>query len=74
MAKSLNITVIAEGVEDKSQFDFLRAKKCDEIQGYYISKPGSATEIAEKFLCVPSCHKIIDAPGDFFLLIRTVVP
>lgn len=51
MAKSLNLTVIAEGVEDKSQFDFLRAQKCDEIQGYYISKPGSASEIAEKFLC-----------------------
>jgi EAL domain-containing protein (putative c-di-GMP-specific phosphodiesterase class I) len=51
MAKSLNLTVVAEGVEDKSQFDFLRSHKCDEIQGYYISKPESASDITESFLC-----------------------
>ncbi len=50
MAKSLNLTVIAEGVEDQSQFDFLRRLKCDEVQGYYISKPGTATEVADRFL------------------------
>lgn len=50
MAKSLNLTVIAEGVEDHSQFDFLRRLKCDEVQGYYISKPGTATEVADRFL------------------------
>jgi diguanylate cyclase (GGDEF)-like protein/PAS domain S-box-containing protein len=51
MAKSLNLTVIAEGVEDQSQFDFLYEHKCDEIQGYYISKPVTAAEVAERFLC-----------------------
>jgi diguanylate cyclase (GGDEF)-like protein/PAS domain S-box-containing protein len=50
MAKSLNLTVVAEGVEDKAQFDFLRALKCDEIQGYYFSKPDTASAMAEKFL------------------------
>ena len=50
MAKSLNLTVLAEGVEDKFQFEFLRTHKCDDIQGYYISKPGTATEIADRFL------------------------
>ena len=50
MAKSLKLTVIAEGVEDRSQFEFLRSLKCDQIQGYYISKPATATEIADKFL------------------------
>lgn len=50
MAKSLKLTVIAEGVEDESQVEFLRAHKCDEIQGYYISKPGTAGEVAERFL------------------------
>jgi diguanylate cyclase (GGDEF)-like protein/PAS domain S-box-containing protein len=50
LAKSLHLTVIAEGVEDKSQFEFLRAHKCDEIQGYYISKPVTATELAARFL------------------------
>lgn len=56
MAKGLNLTVIAEGVEDKAQFDFLRAHKCDEIQGYYISKPGTATEVADRFLSGASCR------------------
>jgi diguanylate cyclase (GGDEF)-like protein/PAS domain S-box-containing protein len=46
MAKSLNLTVIAEGVEDRSQLEFLRAHKCDEIQGYYVGKPGTAAEVA----------------------------
>jgi diguanylate cyclase (GGDEF)-like protein/PAS domain S-box-containing protein len=50
VAKSLNLTVIAEGVEDEFQFEFLRAHKCDEIQGYYISKPGTATEVADFLL------------------------
>lgn len=53
LAKSLHLTVIAEGVEDKAQFDFLRAHKCDEIQGYYISKPVTATEVAGRFLSKP---------------------
>ncbi len=50
MAKSMKLTVIAEGVEDRPQFEFLRAHKCDEIQGYYISKPGTAAEVVDKFL------------------------
>ena len=50
MAKSLNLTVIAEGVEDESQFEFLRAHQCDEIQGYYTGKPGTATEVADILL------------------------
>ncbi len=50
MAKSLNLTVIAEGVEDESQLAFLRAAKCDEVQGYYISRPGTAAEVADRFL------------------------
>lgn len=50
MAKSLSLRVIAEGVEDESQFELLRGLKCDEIQGYYISKPGTATEVADSWL------------------------
>jgi diguanylate cyclase (GGDEF)-like protein/PAS domain S-box-containing protein len=48
MAKSLNLKVIAEGVEDEAQMSFLRAHQCDEIQGYYFSKPLAVDNVAEK--------------------------
>jgi len=48
MAKSLNLKVIAEGVEDEAQMSFLRAHHCDEIQGYYFSKPLAADKVAGK--------------------------
>jgi EAL domain-containing protein (putative c-di-GMP-specific phosphodiesterase class I) len=49
MADNLNLQVLAEGVEDSSQFNFLRAKTCDEVQGYYVSRPLPA-EQARDFL------------------------
>lgn len=39
LAQDLNMKVIAEGVENKEQFLFLCSVKCDEIQGFYFSKP-----------------------------------
>ena len=39
MARTLHLTVIAEGVETRAQFNFLRARGCDEVQGYYFSPP-----------------------------------
>ena len=48
MAKSLNLRVIAEGVEDEAQMSFLRAHQCDEIQGYYFSKPLRVDQVADK--------------------------
>ena len=48
VARSLNLRVIAEGVETEKQVAFLRAHHCDEIQGYYFSKPLLPDEFAEK--------------------------
>ncbi len=45
MAHSLGLRAIAEGVETQLQFDVLRALNCDEIQGFYFSKPVPASEI-----------------------------
>jgi len=46
MSQSLNLTVIAEGVETEEQLRFLKAQDCDEIQGYYFKKPIPADEFA----------------------------
>ncbi len=48
MGKSLNLKVIAEGVENEAQMSFLRAHHCDEIQGYYFSKPLAVDKVANK--------------------------
>src|SRR5690606_28992727 len=42
MAHSMNLQVVAEGVEQESQLSFLRSQGCDEVQGYLISKPLTA--------------------------------
>lgn len=47
MAKSLQLKIIAEGVENKKQLDFLQQEKCDIIQGFYISKPLPFSELKE---------------------------
>ncbi len=39
MARNLGLKTIAEGVETSEQLEFLRRHGCDEIQGYYFSKP-----------------------------------
>lgn len=39
LAHSLRLRVVAEGVEDAGQLDYLRQHDCDEMQGYYFSKP-----------------------------------
>ncbi|SHG29771.1 sensor domain-containing protein [Ornithinibacillus halophilus] len=39
LAHNLNMTVIAEGVENQQQLSFLQKNHCDEIQGFYLSKP-----------------------------------
>ncbi len=47
MAHSMDMKVVAEGVEERDQFDLLNQYSCDEIQGYMLSKPIPAEEITE---------------------------
>ncbi|MEL6743917.1 MAG: EAL domain-containing protein, partial [Pseudomonadota bacterium] len=39
MAHCLGLKVVVEGVEEQAELDFLRETRCDEIQGYFFSKP-----------------------------------
>jgi EAL domain-containing protein (putative c-di-GMP-specific phosphodiesterase class I) len=45
MAHSLELKVIAEGVETEAQYQFLLAQRCDEYQGYFFSKPLPAEQM-----------------------------
>jgi len=47
LGHSLNLTVIAEGVETGEQLQFLKAHQCDEVQGFYFCKPTVAGEFAK---------------------------
>ncbi len=47
LAHSLNLEVVAEGVEEQGQANFLRGHDCEILQGYYFSKPVSVEEVSE---------------------------
>ncbi|MFZ1907778.1 MAG: EAL domain-containing protein, partial [Burkholderiales bacterium] len=47
IGRSLGLRVIAEGVETDAQLEFLRANRCDEIQGYQFARPMDAAATAE---------------------------
>ena len=48
MSKGLSLKVIAEGVENQAQLGFLRDHQCDEIQGYYLSRPLKVVDVANR--------------------------
>lgn len=47
LGKSLRKTVVAEGVENAAQFEFLRGEECDEFQGYLFARPLPAGQITQ---------------------------
>lgn len=52
MAHKLNLKVIAEGVENAEELAYLQSQKCDYIQGFFFSRPVSASKITELFFTV----------------------
>ena len=49
MAHNLKLNVVAEGVETEEQVTFFRSRKCDAIQGFWLSKPLPAEELTPVF-------------------------
>ena len=50
MGHELNMNIVAEGVEEQKQFDFLEDKGCDVIQGYLTGRPVSVDDFQQQFL------------------------
>jgi EAL domain-containing protein (putative c-di-GMP-specific phosphodiesterase class I) len=50
MAHGLRLRVVAEGVENEGQLDYLRTLDNDEYQGFFYSKPLAASEIERRLL------------------------
>jgi PAS domain S-box-containing protein len=47
LGHSLQMSVVAEGVEEEAQLDFLRANECDEVQGNLLSVPQSVEQLSD---------------------------
>lgn len=58
LAQNLNLNVIAEGVETKEQAEFLSARNCYMMQGYFFSRPIMAEDIVEKYLVNTEIYSI----------------
>jgi len=50
LAKTLNIVVTAEGIERPSQLEWLRARGCEEVQGFLLARPLAAAELEARYL------------------------
>jgi EAL domain-containing protein (putative c-di-GMP-specific phosphodiesterase class I) len=70
MARNLRLRVVAEGVETLDELEFLRANQCDEVQGFYVSRPIPPEQFAEllrtgipEFRNIPSHSIVPEAAG-----------
>jgi EAL domain-containing protein (putative c-di-GMP-specific phosphodiesterase class I) len=61
----INAKIIAEGVETKEQYDYLKQMECDTIQGYFFSEPLLAEEMVDFF---DKDEKVIKYPKRFMIL------
>ena len=61
MGKLLHMQVIAEGVEDQSDWNYLQQLGCDAGQGYFIGRPMPASDIAHWLADWTERRKLTDA-------------
>ena len=64
MGRSLNLRVVAEGVENLEELAFLQAHQCDQAQGYYFSRPVVAPQFAD-LLETQSARSALSPLGPF---------
>ncbi|WP_374584608.1 EAL domain-containing protein [Pseudoduganella sp.] len=72
MAHSLKLRVVAEGVETRPQLEYLRRNRCDEIQGYFFSRPLAPAEmgaLAESGKALPPDPNVAAEPPQTLLLV-----
>ena len=60
MGKSLGCRIVAEGVETKHQFAYLRSEHCDEGQGFHFSPPVNAEAFARLLADIPFAIPILE--------------
>jgi diguanylate cyclase (GGDEF)-like protein/PAS domain S-box-containing protein len=58
LAHSLNLSVTAEGVETEAQLSFLKARRCDEVQGYLIGRPAPGETIEQLLVMNSGMHTL----------------
>jgi diguanylate cyclase (GGDEF)-like protein/PAS domain S-box-containing protein len=63
LAFNLNMNVIAEGVENRTQAEFLKLHGCHEMQGFFFAKPLPAAELADLLGIGRECGKVVPPAG-----------
>jgi EAL domain-containing protein (putative c-di-GMP-specific phosphodiesterase class I) len=58
LARALKINVVAEGVETAEQLEIVKAEGCNEIQGYFFSRPKPAAELGD---VIARCQTLLKA-------------
>ncbi|HEX4051464.1 MAG TPA: EAL domain-containing protein [Steroidobacteraceae bacterium] len=63
LGESLHLTTTAEGIERKTQLEWLRSRGCHEGQGFYLSRPLTSLRLQERFLQGDTLKRAIKAIG-----------
>ena len=64
LAKKLQLSVVAEGIEDQNQLDHLLEYHCDYVQGYLFSKPMASSAVNQYYENYISRSKLESSPID----------